>query len=74
LLEHQPCVEVDAEQAVRLGHGQALSLDDLDVSGCPEEQSLVVWSQQRVRGLARITREALRPQRWLAKRQACQAK
>mgnify|MGYP005631014973 FL=1 len=74
LLEHQPCVEVDAEQAVRLGHGQALSLDDLDVSGCPEEQSLVVWSQQRVRGLARITREALRPQRWLANRQACQAK
>ncbi|MDE0959569.1 MAG: tRNA pseudouridine(55) synthase TruB [Planctomycetota bacterium] len=73
LLEYQPCVEVDAVQAQRLGHGQALSLEDLsledlDVSSCPPEPSLVVWSQQRVRGIARISREALRPQRWLAER------
>jgi hypothetical protein len=75
LLAAQPRIEVSREQALRLAQGQRLPVDEvtggntladaLAAEGRGEEP-LVVWSEDRVRGLVRISDGVLRPRRWLA--------
>ncbi|RUA09231.1 MAG: tRNA pseudouridine(55) synthase TruB [Bacillota bacterium] len=75
LLAAQPRIEVSREQALRLAQGQRLPVDEVTGGNTLAdalaaegrgEGPLVVWSEERVRGLARISDGVLRPRRWLA--------
>ena len=75
LLARMPRIDVDQQQATRLGHGQFLSIDELegnmvenysDIDG----ERLVVWCQDQVRGIARIQDDMLRSCRWIPDRAA----
>ncbi|MEE2889383.1 MAG: tRNA pseudouridine(55) synthase TruB [Planctomycetota bacterium] len=73
LLDQIHRVEVDTHQAVCLGHGQFLSLDELEhgqvaVDSPIEGDLRVVWCQGVVRGIARVVDGVLRPKRWLPER------
>ena len=66
-------VEVDQHQAVCLGHGQLLSLDELEHPQVAENSGIegdlrVIWCQGVVRGIGRVVDGFLRPKRWLPER------
>ena len=73
LLRDQPAVEIDPDQAIRLGHGQFIDLEEMVESHSlrqQEEQQLVAWCDGQVRGIVRVRAGQLRSRRWIPQRGA----